>query len=96
MKTIQPVSIWYNGTMRTATIIDVVSTFDDLRSFANFSYKLMEVIPADPNDENSVEQYVTVASGSESISGQDYIDWDNGNDTAIAYVAGKINITIVP
>lgn len=96
MRTIQPVSIWYNGTMKTATVIDVVSTFDDLRSFANFSYKLMEVIPADPNDELSVESYVAVASGTESISGQDYIDWDNSNDAAIAYVADKINITIVP
>jgi len=29
------------------------------------------------------------------MDGEDYIDWDNSNDEAYVYIAGKLNLSIV-
>jgi hypothetical protein len=36
-----------------------------------------------------------VASGQMYMGGQDYIDWDNSNEAAYDYVAGKLNLELV-
>jgi len=29
------------------------------------------------------------------MDGQDYIDWDNSNEAAYQYIAGKLNLVII-
>jgi hypothetical protein len=84
---IQPVSIWYNGQSKQASELDARIIFDDLATTAQFFYELKEVV-----DEVSG---ATLSNGNVSMDAQDYIDWDNSNDAAYTYIAGKLNLTIV-
>lgn len=84
---IQPVSIWYNGQSKQASELDARIIFDDLATSAQFYYELKEVV-----DEVSG---ATLSNGNVSMDSQDYIDWDNSNEAAYAYVASKLNLTIV-
>jgi hypothetical protein len=93
MKTIEPVSVWVNGEVKIATILNVVSSYDDLSTFATFKYFLQQeqlVVNTPPSTISNV-----VATGEVLINGQDYIDWNDSNDAAYAYVAEKLNLTIV-
>lgn len=98
MKAITLVNIWHEGSLKEASLLSVASSYDDLNSCATFSYRIMvaaeppvgpePVMPPMPINE-------TVASGQMYMGGQDYIDWDNSNDAAYEYVAGKLNLEIV-
>jgi hypothetical protein len=90
-KTIQSVSIWYNGEIKIASELDARIDFDDLETIAIFSYELKEVIT---DEEGSISK-MTLSKGSITISGQDYINWDNSNESAYEYVASKLNIIII-
>ena len=81
---IQPVSIWYNGQSKQASELDARIIFDDLATTAQFYYELKEVVSG-----------ATLSNGNVSMDGQDYIDWDNSNEEAYIFVAGKLNLTIV-
>jgi hypothetical protein len=80
---IQPVSIWYNGQSKQASELDARIIFDDLSTTAQFFYELKE------------SEGATLSNGNVSMDGQDYIDWDNSNEEAYIYVAGKLNLTII-
>ena len=81
---IQPVSIWNNGESKQASELDARIIFDDLATTAQFYYELKEVVSG-----------ATLSNGNVSMDGQDYLDWDNSNEEAYIYVAGKLNLTIV-
>jgi hypothetical protein len=81
---IQPVSIWVNGQSKQASELDARIIFDDLATTAQFYYELKEVVSGS-----------TLSNGNVSMDGQDYIDWDNSNEEAYIFVAGKLNLTIV-
>ena len=51
---------------------------------AQFYYELKEAVSGS-----------TLSNGNVSMDGQDYIDWDNSNEAAYVYVAGKLNLTII-
>jgi hypothetical protein len=84
---IQPVSIWANGESKQASELDARIIFDDLATSCTFYYELKEVIDGGSGAALSV--------GNISMDSQDYIDWDNSNEEAYVYIAGKLNLTIV-
>jgi hypothetical protein len=84
---IQPVSIWYNGQSKEASELDARIIFDDLATSAQFFYELKEVVEGVSGS--------TLSNGNISMDSQDYIDWDNSNEAAYAYVASKLNLTII-
>lgn len=146
MAKIQPLTVWKDGAVRTATNLTAMSTQDDLSTCATFSYWLHEddtvvppsmqevIIPAvteeqvvaEHTDEQGnvvPEHTITVVitpertesimvapgrvipgdilvSGSVRIEGQDYDDWGTQgigvNEEAYNYIAGKLNITLIP
>jgi hypothetical protein len=86
MKEIQPVSIWYNGIMIAATIINMASVNDNLTDNATFLYQLF-----------SVDQII-VAVGNITMTGADYITYSSSpdsNDYAYTWGAAQLNITLV-
>lgn len=86
MKQIQPVSIWYNGIMVTATIINMTTTNDNLSTQASFFYSLF------------VNSNYQVAEGILTISGADYIAYSTSttaNDYAYQWGATQLNLTLV-
>ena len=93
-KTIQPVSIWYNGESKSATELDARIIFDDLETTAQFFYELKEVFE---DAEGNVSK-TTLSNGNTTMNGQDYLDWGLStdiNEAAYVYVASKLNLTIV-
>jgi len=82
MKTIQPVSIWYNGTIDSAIIFNLTCINDNLFNSATFYYELKD------------SAFVTIASGNLTMSLPDYAtDWQT-NDSAYLWAATKLNLVI--
>lgn len=97
MVNITPIDLWHEGAVKTVSKLEVASSYDDLNSYATFVYRMIEVTPGLAVPEGtppSPDTYVTIASGTVFIGGQDYIDWDNSNDAAYAFVADRLNLTI--
>ena len=84
---IQPVSIWANGQSKQASELDARIIYDDLATSATFYYELKEVVEEGSGSVLSV--------GNVAMDGQDYIDWDNSNEQAYEFIAGKLNLTII-
>jgi len=83
MKTIQPVQIWYNGSLVNATILFAKIVADNLINEAIIYYKLLS---------NSMQG---VAEGNIKISGTEYANWNGSNDATWQIVANSLNITII-
>lgn len=80
---IQPVNVWYKGEEKVATILQSKIIDDDMATSATFYYQLLS------------EDGQSLNGGNVGMDGQDYIDWDNSNDQAYQYIAGKLNLTII-
>jgi len=86
MKQIQPVSIWYNGSIIAATIYNMVSISDNLTDSATFYYQLYS------------SDNLQLAAGNLTMSGTDYNTYSsspNSNDYAYSWGATQINITLI-
>ena len=81
MKTIEPISIWDNGTNQNAEILNAYCINDNLSTSATFYYSLSS---------DSMQQ---LAQGNLSMSGEDYIGWQT-NDYAYDWVATQLNLSI--
>ena len=92
MKSIQSVSVWFNGEEKQATILNASIIADDMATSATFYYQLMES-SLDADNNPVVGQ--GLASGNVSMSGEDYQNWDDSNEGAYTFIAGKLNLTIV-
>jgi hypothetical protein len=91
MKTIQPVSVWFNGNEVQATVLSSSCIYDNLSTSAQFSYQLIQVIV---NPENPyMEQLTIVANGTLLMDGETYQNWET-NDYAYDWVAEQLNLTI--
>ena len=90
MKTIQPVTVWFNGLEVQATVLKAVVSNDDLQSTATFNYQLMQEIEG-----NIGYGYVqSVAQNFLTISGEAYLQWDT-NDYAYDWIAQQLNLVII-
>lgn len=91
MKTIQPINVWSNGSMKSATKFNMNSIFDDLETSATFFYELLNA----SQDQEGNEVLIQVAQGNLSMFGQEYQDWDDSNDAAYTWGADQLNLTIL-
>ena len=91
MKAIQNVQVWKNGEEKQANALGLILINDDLATNANFYYQLL----ASSTDEEGNVSTEQLADGNCAMSGTDYQDWDDSNDGAYNYVAGKLNLTII-
>jgi hypothetical protein len=82
MKQIQPISIWDNGTVQEATVLNAYAINDNLSTSATFYYSLLS---------ESMQQ---LAQGNLTMSGDDYDAWET-NDYAYDWVAAQLNLTII-
>ena len=89
MKSIEPIQIWKNGESQEATLLLAYIINDNLESSCTFYYQLC----------SSGEQPDTIgqslADGNVTMSGDDYLNWDNSNDAAYSYIAEKLNLVIL-
>ena len=93
MKQIEPVTAWKNGEQLEANLLNAYIINDNLQSSCSFYYSLntggkgTEAMPL------VIGQ--AVAEGNITMSGEQYIAWDNSNEAAYAYIAEKLNLTLI-
>ena len=86
MKQIQPVSIWYNGSMIPATIFNMSSISDNLTNSATFYYQLYS------------SDNIQLVQGNLTMSGADYATYSSSldsNDYAYTWGANELKLTLV-
>jgi hypothetical protein len=86
MKQIQPVSIWYNGSMIAATLFNMISISDNLTDSATFYYQLYS------------SDNLQLAQGNLTMSGFDYEAYSSSPDSnsyAYSWGATQLNITLI-
>ena len=93
MKQIEPIGIWKNGESFEANLLNAYIINDNLATSCTFYYSLCSSGEGTESLPLVIGQ--TLADGNITISGQSYIDWDNSNDAAYAYIAEKLNLTII-
>lgn len=96
-KSIQPVSVWVGGEVKTAKYLGMISVNDNLESSATFYYQLY----AEALDEQGLPIIgESLIGGNLTMDGQDYEDWGNQsgvdiNTWAYNWSASKLNIVII-
>lgn len=93
MKQIEPVTIWNNGEQKTASILTAKIVDDNLETECTFYYQLCE--GGQGTEATPLIQGILLIAGNLPIIGRDYLDWDNSNDAAYAYIAEKLNLTLI-
>jgi hypothetical protein len=91
-KQIQPVNIWKDGSLKTATQFSLISINDNLESSATFYYQLMEEVQG---EDGVVSAGAVLSVGNLSLSGEEYDSWDGSNSAAYTWSAGELNIVLV-
>lgn len=86
MKTIEPVSVWDNGTVQEAVILNSFANTVILNTSATFWYGLFT-----KNLDDTIG--ILVAQGSLTMTGEAYTQWQTDN-YAWDWVAQQLNITI--
>jgi hypothetical protein len=93
MKQIESVSIWKNGESFEANLLNAYIINDNLESSCSFYYQLCS--SGEGTEAMPLVIGQTLADGNVTMSGEDYINWDDSNDAAYAYIAEKLNLTII-
>jgi len=86
MKQIQPVTIWYNGIMVSATTYNMTSISDNLVNTATFYWQLFTT------------EKLQVAEGNLTMNDTDYITYSSSSDSntyAYQWGATQLNLTLV-
>jgi hypothetical protein len=86
MKQIQPIQIWVNGSLQTATVFNLIIINDNLLNSATFYWQLLD----------SAE--IKLTDGNLTIGEPDYDVWGSTadvNQAAYDWAASKLNITLV-
>lgn len=86
MKQIQPVSIWYNGQIKQATLFNLTSVGDNLNTTASFYFWL--------SDENEMK----LTDGNINMTGADYTTYStspDSNEFAYQWGATQLNLTLI-
>jgi hypothetical protein len=86
MKTIQPVSIWDNGQVLQAKILNAYAVNVTLGTSATFYYALFT-----ENEDGSIG--IQVAQGNLNMTGEAYAQWEV-DSYAWDWVAAQLNLTI--
>lgn len=86
MKTIEAVSIWDNGTVQQATVLNAYAVNVTLNTSATFWYGLMS-----QNADGVIN--TQLAQGNLTMTGEAYTDWTVDN-YAWDWIAEQLNLTI--
>jgi len=93
MKQIEPISIWKNGESFEANLLNAYIINDNLATSCTFYYSLCS--SGEGTEALPLVIGQTLADGNITMSGEDYLNWDNSNDQAYSYIAEKLNLTII-
>jgi hypothetical protein len=93
MRQIEPIQIWKDGEQFEAIYLNATIVNDNLQSFCSFYYSLnaggqgTEAMP--------IVMGQVLTEGNIPLDGENYLAWDGSNDYAFAYIAEKLNLTLI-
>jgi hypothetical protein len=87
MRNIEPITIWKNGESKVANTLDAYIVNDNLQSMCIF-YWIVLYTDEDTKGE-ALEQ------GNVTLDGELYQNWDGSNDSAFAFIAQQLNLTLI-
>lgn len=93
MKQIEPITIWKNGESQEANLLNAYIINDNLQSSCSFYYSLCA--SGEGTEEMPLIIGQTLAKGNITMSGEDYLAWDNSNQQAYEYIAKELNLTLI-
>lgn len=93
MKSIEPVQAWKNGEQLEANLLNAYIINDNLATSCTFYYSLCS--SGEGTEALPLVLGQVVADGNLTMSGEDYIAWDNSNEQAYQYIAEKLNLTLI-
>lgn len=101
MKSIEAVSIWFEGEVKQADTLNLYVVNDDLKSTCTFYYALLKKVEVpEPEDALPAEPrytYSTLAQGNITMFGEEYTNWNGDSDinaAAYEWAAGKLSLTL--
>lgn len=83
MKQIESISIWDNGKIQSAEILNAYAVNVTLGTSATFYYSLMS------------DTKQTLATGNLTMSGDAYAEWTNNDDYAWEWIGLQLNLVII-
>ena len=93
MKQIEQISIWKNGESQEANLLNAYIINDNLATSCTFYYQLCS--SGEGTEAMPLVIGQSLAEGNITMSGDDYLNWDDSNDAAYLYIAEKLNLTII-
>jgi hypothetical protein len=93
MKQIEPITAWKNGEQLEATLLNAIIVNDNLETACTFYYQVLT--GGDGTEAMPISVGQSVAEGNISLDGDAYLSWDGSNDFAFAYIAEKLNLTLI-
>jgi hypothetical protein len=90
MKTIEKVTVWFNGVEQEATVLSASASNDNLFNSASFNYQLFKSEGYPSAFGNGL---ISLVSGYLTMSGDAYANWET-NDHAYDWIAQQLNLTI--
>ena len=93
MKQIEPLQIWKNSESFEANLLNAYIINDNLATSCSFYYQLCS--SGEGTEAMPLVIGQTLADGNVTMAGDDYLNWDDSNDAAYAYIAEKLNLTII-
>jgi hypothetical protein len=104
MKAIESVSIWVNGQVKQANVMNLYVVNDDLKSSCTFYYALLSKTaqPGVQSPESEEEPPVTyshemLTQGNLTMNGEEYDSWNIESDingAAYEWAANKLGLTL--
>ena len=94
MKTIQPITIWANGHPTEANKLNLKLIADNLLDSATFYYELLNYTQKEVNVMLGETEYTSLTEGNLTIEGEDYSNWNGGNNEIYTLCATKLNLIL--
>lgn len=94
MKSIQPITIWANGHPIEANKLNLKLIADNLLDSATFYYELLNYTQKEVNVMLGETEYIKLTEGNLTIEGEDYQNWNGGNDEIYTLCTTKLNLTL--
>lgn len=94
MKQIQPVQIWFNGSVLTGNYINAYIINDNLINKAEFIWEIL----TSNIDENQLYNGIKISSGNLTMVEPDYSIWDSTADINLAayqWICDQLGLTLI-
>ena len=93
MRKIEPITAWKNGEQLEANLLNAYIINDNLQSSCSFYYSLNT--SGQGTESMPIVMGQVLTEGNIPLDGENYLAWDGSNDYAFAYIAEKLNLTLI-